>query len=140
MSPSAAARFQLSYNLVDMTGLLSSGLLNFMVCVCGVVICTKGVGTGAGGMLRRCILLIYAGQRVATPERQALDSSGVHSFQGRGLDDRSLIDVPHHEGERLLSYRRTPVTTTGTTMRRNELGGGERGHSLLRFRREPAAR
>jgi len=41
------------YSLVDMTGLLSSGLLNYMVCVCGVVICTKGVGTSAGGMLRR---------------------------------------------------------------------------------------
>jgi len=47
------AFLSLSYTLVDMTGLLSSGLLNYMVCVCGVVICTKGVGTSAGGMLRR---------------------------------------------------------------------------------------
>jgi len=43
------------------------------------------------------------------------------------LDDRSLIDVPHNEGERLLSYRRTPVTTTSNVMRRNGLCVGKRG-------------
>ena len=43
------------------------------------------------------------------------------------MDDRSLIDVPHNEGERLLWYRRTPVTTTGKVMRRNRLCGSKRG-------------
>jgi len=72
----------------DTTGLLSSGLLNDMVCVRSVVIRKANVAAGAGGMLRRCILLIHAGQRVATPERQELDSSGAHLFEEWGWDDR----------------------------------------------------